>query len=53
MAKQNEGLQGPKFVQYFAPIVEGLKAMGGSARPAEATDWARTRSVCLTKNARN
>ena len=39
MAKRNEGLQGPKFIQYFAPIIEGLKALGGSARPAEATDW--------------
>jgi restriction system protein len=34
-----DGLEGPKFVQYFAPIIEALKALGGSARPAEATDW--------------
>ena len=30
---------GPQFVQYFAPVVEALKALGGSARAAEATDW--------------
>ena len=39
MAKRNDRLQGPKFVQYFAPIVDGLKSMGGSGRPAEVTDW--------------
>lgn len=39
MAKRSDGLQGPKFVRYFAPIVEGLKSMGGSGRPAEVTDW--------------
>jgi restriction system protein len=36
---RNDGLKGPKFVQYFAPIIEALRALGGSARPAEATDW--------------
>jgi len=39
---RNDGLKGPKFVQYFAPIIEALKALGGSARPAEATDWVAT-----------
>jgi restriction system protein len=39
VAKRNDRLQGPKFVQYFAPIVDGLKSMGGSGRPAEVTDW--------------
>lgn len=39
MAKRNDRPQGPKFVQYFAPIVDGLKSMGGSGRPAEVTDW--------------
>jgi restriction system protein len=35
----NEGPGGPKFVQYFAPIIDALKALSGSARPGEATDW--------------
>jgi len=26
--------QGPKFVSYFWPVVEALKKLGGSARPA-------------------
>jgi len=39
MAKRKDSVQGPKFVQYFAPIVDGLKSMGGSGRPAEVTDW--------------
>lgn len=30
--------QGPKFVSYFAPVVEALKALGGSARPAEVRE---------------
>jgi restriction system protein len=29
---------GPRFVQYFGPIVVALHQLGGSARPAEATD---------------
>lgn len=28
-------IQGPKFVGYFQPILDALKALGGSARPAE------------------
>jgi restriction system protein len=36
---RSDDLKGPKFVQYFAPIIDALKALGGSARPAEATDW--------------
>ena len=35
---RRDGLEGPKFVQYFAPVIEALKALGGSARPAEVTD---------------
>lgn len=42
MTRRNDGLEGPKFVQYFSPIIEGLKALGGSARPAEVTDWVAT-----------
>ena len=39
MTARQDGLEGPKFVQYFAPIIEALRALGGSARPREATDW--------------
>jgi restriction system protein len=39
VTRRNDDLKGPRFVQYFAPIIEALKALGGSARPAEATDW--------------
>jgi restriction system protein len=31
-------MSGPKFVQYFAPVVETLKQLGGSGRPAEVRD---------------
>jgi restriction system protein len=30
--------QGPKFVSYFWPVVEALKKLGGSARPAEVRE---------------
>jgi restriction system protein len=30
--------QGPKFVSYFWPVVEALKRLGGSARPAEVRE---------------
>ncbi len=30
--------QGPKFVGYFWPLVEALKELGGSARPAEVRE---------------
>ena len=39
MTARQDGLEGPKFVQYFAPIIDALRALGGSARPREATDW--------------
>jgi restriction system protein len=42
MASQGDGPEGPKFVQYFPPVVEGLRALGGSARPVEVTDWVAT-----------
>lgn len=42
MTRRNDGREGPKFVLYFSPIIEGLKALGGSARPAEVTDWVAT-----------
>ncbi len=38
MAPRYDGLEGPKFVQYFAPIIEALKRLGGSARPSEVRD---------------
>lgn len=31
-------LSGPRFVQYFGPILLAIHHLGGSARPAEATD---------------
>lgn len=34
----NPELSGPKFVQLFGPVIEALKALGGSARPAEVRD---------------
>lgn len=39
MTPLDSGLEGPKFVQYFSPVVQALRALGGSARAAEATDW--------------
>ncbi|TLN26980.1 restriction endonuclease [bacterium] len=38
MSPRYDGLEGPKFVQYFAPIIKALKDMGGSGRPGEVTD---------------
>ena len=34
----NPQLPGPKFVQLFGPVIEALKTLGGSARPAEVRD---------------
>ena len=39
MTSHSDGLKGPRFVRYFSSIIEALKALGGSARPAEVTDW--------------
>ncbi|NEQ47802.1 MAG: hypothetical protein F6K00_31450 [Leptolyngbya sp. SIOISBB] len=42
----NTELSGPKFVQFFGPIIEALKDLGGSARPAEVRDQiAETRQI--------
>jgi len=30
--------KGPKFVSYFWPVIEALKSLGGSARPAEVRE---------------
>ena len=38
MASRPSQRDGPRFVQYFGPILVALKALGGSARPAEVTD---------------
>jgi len=35
MAKRSKKAKGPKFVGYFGPVIEALRALGGSARPAE------------------
>ncbi len=31
-------MNGPKFVRFFAPVIEALKELGGSGRPAEVRD---------------
>lgn len=31
-------MSGPKFVQFFSPVIEALKELGGSGRPAEVRD---------------
>ena len=38
MTRKGDGLDGPKFVQYFGPVVRAIKSLGGSARPAEVTE---------------
>lgn len=30
---------GPRFVQYFGPVLDALRALGGSARPGEVVEW--------------
>ena len=32
-------LRGPKFVRYFQPVLDGLKALGSSAKPREVYSW--------------
>lgn len=32
-------LKGPKFIQYFQPVLDGLKDLGSSARPKEVYAW--------------
>lgn len=38
MSSRPSQRDGPRFVQYFGPILVALKALGGSARPTEVTD---------------
>jgi len=39
MSNRSEKLRGPKFVQYFQPVLDALKALGASARPREVYNW--------------
>ena len=32
-------LKGPKFVQYFQPVIDGLRYLGSSAKPKEVYNW--------------
>ncbi|MCD1634447.1 restriction endonuclease [Martelella mediterranea] len=32
-------LKGPKFVQYFQPVIDGLRDLGSSAKPKEVYSW--------------
>lgn len=32
-------LKGPKFIQYFQPVLDGLRALGSSAKPKEVYSW--------------
>ena len=32
-------LKGPKFVQYFQPVIDGLRDLGSSAKPREVYSW--------------
>ena len=31
--------KGPRFVQYFQPVLEALTELGSSARPKEVYEW--------------
>ena len=31
--------KGPKFIQYFQPVIEGLRDLGSSAKPREVYAW--------------
>ncbi len=35
MSKRSSTTKGPKFIVYFGPVIEALRDLGGSARPAE------------------
>ena len=35
--------KGPQFVRYFAPVIDSLKELGGSGRPAEVCDLIASR----------
>lgn len=31
--------EGPQFIQFFGPVLDALRALGGSARPSEVEEW--------------
>jgi restriction system protein len=35
----NEDKRGPRFVNYFQPVIDALKALGGSGQPSEVKDF--------------
>ncbi|MGD9815909.1 MAG: restriction endonuclease [Hyphomonadaceae bacterium] len=37
-------LKGPKFIQYFQPVLDGLRALGSSAKPKEVYAWITERN---------
>lgn len=36
-------LHGPRFIQYFQPVLDALRALGSSARPKEVHNWIEDR----------
>jgi restriction system protein len=38
-------LKGPKFIQYFQPVIDGLRDLGSSAKPREVYAWIAERHV--------
>jgi restriction system protein len=38
MTNEQNRTEGPKFVQYFAPVLEALRLLGGSGSPSEVAD---------------
>lgn len=38
MSTTEEGVHGARFVQYFGPVLDALRSLGGSATPAEVVD---------------
>jgi restriction system protein len=39
MVRQASTSKGPQFVRYFAPVLDAVRALGGSGRPAEVEEW--------------
>ena len=38
MAKKSEKVEGAQFVQYFGPLLDALRDLGGSGRPSEVVE---------------
>lgn len=36
---RNRSSHGPQFVEFFGPVLDGLRELGGSGRPTEVVDW--------------